>query len=287
MKIFVFTLVFVFCSVIGLPAVQAAYPSGYVVDGYVEDVGNTFVKGWAYQNDQPVDLIITFENVDTARMITYSMTNRQESNKIALFTQRSDVKAALNKKYNTQLSYSRPQGFLFTTDFLPVGTWRLKSVETQALAPKTLPILSSNKTIVKTSVQVYKEGYVDTTSSGIRGWAYSSFSPENETGPEITIAISRLDNTEAKFFTLPKLKQQFGYMERTSRQDVFSFLVNERGQDSTISNQPFPNRIYTGFTFNYNTGALPSGTWIINSVLADGTPIDYGNTNPSKIIYVQ
>ena len=270
---------------LSIPA-RAAYPSAYVEDGFVEEIGSEgYVKGWVYQKDQALYLAISFVNTATSEFRTYVISNTQPSNKISYWNQRTDVQAYLNNKYKTHLSYGYPQGFMLRA-FLPAGTWRLDSVQTQTIDPQNLRILPTNRIFTKTSSSTYNEGYVDTTTSGIRGWAYSSSLPASDYAPEIQISVSRLDKSELRTFTLPRGQQQLGFMERTPRQDVVNFLVYQRGQGNGTFDHPNGNRTYMGFTFSYSFGALGSGPWRIDSITADGQAIPFGNTNPSPIIYV-
>jgi hypothetical protein len=278
----------------GFPLVSnAAYPSGYVVDGFVEQVSSGTVKGWVYQNDQPVTLVLTFQNATNESFIHYKITNAQQSNQISYWEQRTDVKSYLNSKYKANLSFSKPQSFMLTGFYMPLGTWTLESVTVQGIVSKTLPINTPNKTFVITSTHAYNEGYIDTTSNGIKGWAYSSSATSVDIAPEIKINLRKTGTDERKTFILPKGSEQNGNMIREVRYDVVTFLTNERGQEASRFASPSQTRNQVGFTMeyayppDYPNRPLSSGTWEIESIMADDFNVVYGNTNPSHFIIVQ
>lgn len=279
-----------------LPKVSnAAYPAGYVVDGFVESMDNQNLKGWVYQNDQPTLLHFCFEEVvsgSEGERICYSATNAQQSNKISYWDQRADVKAYLNAKYKANLPFTKPQSFQITLKYIPLGTWKLAYVSTDGLAPKDLAIGIPNVNFTSTNPLPYEEGYIDSTFGGIKGWVYSSEVYAVDYAPRIEIAMKKVDGSEKKVFVLPRGKQIEGYMMRSERQDVTSFLRNERGQPYSWFTGANTKRNFTGFTFNHNsahddpTRPLTSGQWEIEYIKADDFFVPYGNTNPSSIVTV-
>lgn len=257
--------------------------------GYVEEAASGVIKGWVYQDDQPVELSFLLEKSDGSESRTYSITNQQESNKIAYFSQRDDVRKYLALWGAKSFRY--PQGFMLTGKFLPVGSWKILDVF-NAGTGELIPHSSSNMVLSIPSTLPYIEGYVDNTGqgSGMYGWAYSSERTVADFAPEIVIKVTNTSTNESKTFTLPKGKEVQGYMARSVRQDAVSFLITKRGQGDVNFDHPKGNRTMVGFIFNYNAQETPRpltvGQWSIDSITADGEPVPYGSSNPAKILIV-
>jgi hypothetical protein len=270
-----------------VPVMPVAQAAPIRPEGYVEQVlSGGSVKGWFWDNDQPVDLFVTYQNLDNGESRYYVINPQQASNKISYFSQRDDVKSYIRNKYPSA-TFHYPQGFLLTGNYLPNGRWKLVSVTEASIFASSLPITAGNTTFTVTSSQPYIEGYVDSTSGGaIKGWAYdSSLNPQLNIGPEIYLRVKNVQTAEVRDFTFAT-NDGSSLIYRTARQDVSNFLSNYRGQSPSYFDHP--TNAMSGFTINLSASShpIPSGTWHIEQLTMDGVTIPYGNTNPADTFVI-
>jgi hypothetical protein len=259
-------------------------------DGYVEQVtASGEVKGWFYQNDQPEDIEVVFQNVNnTTDYRRYIINPQQASNKISYFTQRADVKAYLMKKYKNP-TFKYPQGFLLTGKYLPVGQWRLTSVSgANIFGGGEIPMTSGNRVANISYSAPYVEGYVDSTTGGnIKGWAYDSGGYGGSyVGPDIYLKIRNVKSGATQEFSFGS-NEEATLISRSARQDVISFLTHYRGQHPNYFD--YPSVAKSGFSINLSASSHPvaAGTWEIVTLTMDGSDIPFGNTNPSHVMVIQ